>query len=178
MIRPALIALVVVATACGHKIGDTCGISADCAEDGTRVCDSNSRGGYCTIQGCDFNTCPEEAVCVRFFPALENAAACTSSSDCARDELCTVGGQCAPVSIETRFCMLACTSNGDCRDAYECRTLDLMKVHGGEPVPDPTSTSAAVPNKPFCAQRRTCTLNSQCGTGETCDPNIKVCVAK
>jgi hypothetical protein len=180
MSRPALIALLVAllfgGAACGHKIGDTCGISADCSQDGTRVCDIYSVGGYCTIAGCDYNTCPSEAVCVEFFPGVEDAVSCTGPADCARDELCTVGGQCAPVSLEQRFCMLSCSSDGDCRDGYECRTLEVMKKHGGQPVPDPTATTTAVPNQPFCAARRPCTGNPQCDTGEHCDASLKVCL--
>ena len=30
--------------------------------------------------------------------------------------------------------MKSCESNDDCRDGYECRDLELMKAHGGEPV--------------------------------------------
>jgi hypothetical protein len=75
--------------------------------------------------------------------------------------------------------MLACSSNGDCRDVYECRTLDLMKAHGGEPVPDPAATTEQVPNAPFCAPRRPCTTVFDCDqTTETCDPSLKVCVKK
>jgi hypothetical protein len=33
--------------------------------------------------------------------------------------------------------MKICQSSGDCRDGYECRDLDLMKEHGGEPVLEP-----------------------------------------
>jgi hypothetical protein len=178
MTRPALILLALCAVACGHKIGDTCGISADCSQDGTRVCDIYSHGGYCTIAGCDYNTCPSESVCIEFFPGVENAVACTAQTDCARDEICTLGGQCAPVSVEQRFCMLSCSSNSDCRDAFECRTLDIMKMHGGQPVPDPTATTTAVPDKPFCAPRRPCTINAQCAANETCDFTLKVCLPK
>ena len=39
-------------------------------------CDTSSPDGqgYCTIEGCDWNTCPSEAVCIRFFtPVLDEA---------------------------------------------------------------------------------------------------------
>lgn len=199
MTRPLPILLLLVAAACGHKIGDSCAVSADCAQDGTRICDTTSTGGYCTIQGCDYKTCPSEAVCVAFFPGLEAPARCgngtdcaagdtcssdslctecASPSDCAADQFCTVGGQCAPTSVERRFCMLTCSSDGDCRDGYECRNLKLMKIHGGEPVQDPTATTAMVPDRPFCAPRRPCTAMSDCDVagGETCDFGNKVCV--
>jgi hypothetical protein len=183
MSRPLAILLIVSSVvggaACGHKIGDSCNISSDCAQDGTRVCDTFSPGGYCTIQGCDFGTCPGEAVCVRFFPALENATPCTTQNDCQIDEVCTVGGQCAPSSIEQRFCMLSCSGSGDCRDGYECRNRDLQKMHGGEPVPDPTAASADPPNKSFCGSRRQCSVDNDCDiTVETCDLGSRTCVPK
>ncbi len=202
MTRPALMALLVAATACGHKIGDSCSFSSDCSQDGTRVCDTLSPGGYCTKQGCDFNTCPDEAVCIRFFPGLEDAVACAMTlngtivadpSVCAADEVCTVNLLCAPVSIEERFCMLSCSSDGDCRDRYECRdsaaavaaclmmaapAACLALVHPGEPVPDPSPTSMQTLERPFCAPRRSCTSSSDCAANENCDSFLKVCVPK
>jgi hypothetical protein len=199
MPRPLLILLLVAAAACGHKIGDSCALSSDCSQDGSRVCDTFSVGGYCTIRGCDYNTCPSEAVCVSFYPGVvatrcagdgtcgtgqtcspdHLCTSCSQQMDCAADQFCTIGGQCAPSSIEQRFCMLSCSSDGDCRDGYECRTQALMKIHGGEPVQDPTAPTAMVPDRPFCAPRRPCATISDCDTanGETCDPGLKVCVS-
>jgi hypothetical protein len=172
----AVLALVACA-ACGHKIGDSCTLSTDCSQDGTRVCDTFSpRGGYCTIQGCDYGTCPSEAVCVRFYPALEKGNTCNIPADCEPDEVCTIGGDCAPRSIEERFCMLSCSSDGDCRDGYECRTKPVMIAHGGEPVPDPNSNDLTVPNLPFCAPRRVCTLAGDCAATERCDLDLHVCL--
>jgi len=181
---PVLVTVAAVATflvACGHKIGDECNIASDCEQDGTRVCDNFSSGGYCTIQGCDFGTCPSEATCVRFFPGLENAQSCKNpdgnpdQSLCTSDQICTVLSECAPRSIEQRFCMATCSSDGDCRDGYECRHVG--NVHGGEPVPDPNDNSATVPNVSFCASRRSCSLDTDCETGEHCDiTNTKVCL--
>jgi hypothetical protein len=115
-------------------------VSSDCSPNGDRQCDISSKQGYCTIQGCDLDTCPDEATCVRFFtgnfenvtcdPATENQ----STDDCSLDELCSLVGKCVPRSSEVRFCMRKCDSSGDCRDGYECRDLDLMIEHGGEPV--------------------------------------------
>lgn len=173
--RAILICLALAAAACGHNIGDSCSVSTDCAPDGTRVCDTFSPGGYCTIQGCDYGTCPSEAVCVRFFPGLEHTKACTTSGDCSIDELCTVGGQCAPRSIELRFCMMTCGSGSDCRSGYECRTLQLMKTHGGEPVPDPSSLTSTVPDQAFCASQQSCTFETDCPTGETCNKDSHTC---
>jgi hypothetical protein len=153
-----LLILVVVAVGCGKEIGDECIVSSDCSPSGERQCDVSSKGGYCTIQGCDFDTCPEEAMCVRFFtghftnkpcdPISENQPGGTD--DCNLDELCSLVGACVPRSSEVRFCMRRCESNDDCRDGYECRDLDLMIDHGGEPVLAPGLTvESGTPS--FCA---------------------------
>ena len=132
------------AGACGKQIGDNCIVGSDCSTNGTRQCDTSSKGGYCTIQGCDLGTCPTESTCVRFFtgafanrpcdPRTEDVPAPGGANACSLDELCTLDGQCAPRASEVRYCMLTCASDSDCRDGYECRTLDLMKAHGGEPL--------------------------------------------
>lgn len=182
--------------ACGHKIGDSCSVSSDCSSDGTRVCDTFSPGGSCTIEGCDFGSCPEEAVCVRFFPAQNSntcTKTCTDSEVCAigdecvprcsttnlcePDEVCTVGGKCAPRSIELRFCMPTCGDDGDCRDSYECRTLDVMKRHGGEPVPDPEATEVDDSPQPFCGGRKPCIRDIDCDVGDVCEFATHLCEA-
>ena len=58
--------LLLLATACAPKIGDSCSSSRDCSNVGNRVCDTSQPGGYCTVQGCNPDTCPEKAVCVEF----------------------------------------------------------------------------------------------------------------
>src|SRR5689334_20827785 len=69
--RPLMKAVLLISLAalvgCGHEIGDSCIVSSDCSPVGDRQCDISQREGYCTIQGCDYNTCPQEAACVRFF---------------------------------------------------------------------------------------------------------------
>jgi len=147
----ALTALLSVA-GCGDSIGDPCSLSSECSSRGDRFCDVNSPGGYCTVFGCDHDTCPEEAICVRFFSVAEtnlacdsqtedcdpDNAACTSATDdCTADELCTLSGSCVPRTAESRFCMLRCGGIDECREQYECRDEALMRVHGGEPVPIP-----------------------------------------
>jgi len=130
---------------CGKEIGDECIIGSDCSPNGDRQCIDTDpdHGGYCTVQGCDFGTCPDEAVCVRFFtggfadrpcdPATEDDGA-PGHDQCSLDELCSVAGTCVARSSEIRFCMRKCGSDGDCRDNYECRDLEKMMEHGGEPV--------------------------------------------
>ncbi len=141
---------------CGQQIGDACIVSSDCSLDGTRTCDSTQREGYCTIQGCDYSTCPSEAACIRFFmggfankpcdPTTENV----STDACSLDELCSLEGQCVPRAAEVRYCMKTCDTDADCRDGYECRTLAKMMAHGGEPVLAPgVPVDASAPK--FCA---------------------------
>jgi len=137
---------------CGKEIGDPCTLSSDCSPNGDRQCDPSpsSPNGYCTIQGCDTTTCPDEAVCVRFFAGTFTNLPCTKTVDCSLDELCSVAGQCVPRSSEIRYCMKKCDSNGDCRDGYECRDLTKMMEHGGEPVLAPgVAVDAHAPK--FCA---------------------------
>ena len=147
-IHPLLVALAAVIasatlSACGSEIGDGCSLSTDCSPEGDRVCDISSPGGYCTQIGCDYDTCPGEAECVRFFSVNSSNRTCNprteddTTNDCTADELCALSGTCVPRLAEVRFCMRKCSSNGDCRDGYECRNEMLMQEHGGEPVPPP-----------------------------------------
>jgi len=149
-----LLLLAIVAGGCGKEIGDSCTLSTDCDPNGTRICDPDpsSKDGYCTIQGCDYSTCPGEAACIRFFSGSFSSRTCASTDECVNgrhnvpedpanpnydgtlDELCSVGGYCVSRSSEVRFCMRKCGSDDDCRDGYECRGLQKMKDHGGEPV--------------------------------------------
>jgi hypothetical protein len=139
--RPLMRFVVVVAllaVGCGKEIGDSCIVSSDCSPNGDRTCeDPDVFGGYCTIRGCDFDTCPEESTCVRFFTGHFENIECTKDTedvDCSLDELCSLQNRCVPRSSEVRFCMKTCDSDSDCRDNYECRDLAKMRLHGGEPV--------------------------------------------
>lgn len=151
-----LVVLVLVVAACGKEIGDECIVSSDCSPNGDRQCDVSSKGGYCTIQGCDFDTCPDEATCVRFFTGSFANRPCdvalpNGDNGCSLDELCSLVGNCVPRSSEVRFCMRKCSAGDDCRDGYECRTLELMIEHGGEPVLAPGVSVTASTAPKFCA---------------------------
>ena len=153
-----VIALAALAAGCGKEIGDSCTLAQDCSPDGDRICDNFQREGYCTIQGCDFDTCPEESVCIRFFTGSFTNRACDLATEdlttdvCAIDEVCALEGHCVPRSAEVRFCMKTCGDVGDCRQGYECRDLELMRLHGGEPVLTPDQTIATLDEIPaFCA---------------------------
>ncbi len=152
--------VLVAAVGCGKEIGDSCIVDTDCASGdvltGTvvnnRTCDLSQQDGYCTIMGCDYNTCPSEAVCVRFFSGEFANLPCASNADCSLDELCDLNGHCVPRSSEVRFCMRKCSSDGDCRDGYECRDLTKMMEHGGEPVLAPGAVVDSHAPK-FCAAK-------------------------
>jgi hypothetical protein len=141
LVLPLAVFLAVLAgVGCKREIGDECTTAADCNPNGTRSCDATQPGGYCTIQGCDETSCPEEAACIRYFPAQYLTKACDTSPDpadpaatsgCAADEVCLEEGRCAPLSTELRYCVKTCSSNEDCRSAYECRlagTRGSMKL--------------------------------------------------
>jgi hypothetical protein len=151
-----IVLLVVASAGCGTEIGDECTVSRDCSADGDRTCDVTSPDGYCTVVGCDYGTCPREAVCVRFFSGTSVNLPCDPDTegdttfDCTSDELCTLGGTCAPRNAELRFCMRTCRDASDCRDGYECRDRELMVAHGGEPVPPPGERQSSEPQG-FCA---------------------------
>lgn len=146
----SVVVLALFAFGCGKEIGDPCIASSDCSPNGDRLCDLSSREGYCTIQGCDFSTCPEEAACIRFFTGQFENKDCATQDDCSFDELCSLTNKCVPQNSEIRYCMRTCDSSSDCRDGYECRDIALMKAHGGEPVLAPGDEIDA--NSPkFCA---------------------------
>jgi hypothetical protein len=158
-----LVCLVAVLGACGNQIGDACFSPIDCSPNGDRICidATASVEGYCTIQGCDLSTCPEEAVCVRFFNGTFTGTTCDplTQSDpaapgpkCSLDEICSIAGVCVARSSEVRFCMLTCDSDGDCRDGYECRDVDRMKQNGGQPLLDPPDAPVTASSPKFCAK--------------------------
>lgn len=121
---PLLLLTVLLAAACGKKMGDECKSSYDCQEeDDLRTCDISQPGGYCTIEGCDEKSCPSEAWCIRFFPRLFLNRSCDPAvvGSCGPDDICLPDKVCAPRNSERRYCALSCDDNDDCRAGYECR---------------------------------------------------------
>ncbi|HUJ57339.1 MAG TPA: hypothetical protein VLX92_02565 [Kofleriaceae bacterium] len=155
--KSLIVIAIAAAAGCGQEIGDSCSVDSDCDPTGTemRTCDVTQPSGYCTMQGCDYDTCPSEAVCVSFFMGSFENEMCTYPDDptkaCSLDEVCTLQGECTPRNSEVRFCMRKCSSNGDCRDGYECRTYDEMISHGGQPVLAPGLTLSSQDAPKFCA---------------------------
>jgi hypothetical protein len=151
----ALASILGVLGASGKEIGDACVTAADCDPNGARQCDpeGSSPGGYCTILGCDYSTCPDNSACIRFFTGNFTNKGCGMPKDppCSLDELCSINNHCVPRSSEVRYCMRTCGSNGDCRDGYECRDFAQMKDHGGEPVLAPGVVLDEAHAPKFCA---------------------------
>jgi hypothetical protein len=84
---------------CTPSIGSSCELSTDCSSQGDRVCDTAEPNGYCTVQNCKPNECPDEAACVEFNASVPG---CPYSD---RD----------PSRLSVSFCMAQCHSDGDCR---------------------------------------------------------------
>jgi hypothetical protein len=154
-------------TACGNKIGDECSINTDCSAENTRFCETSWPGGYCTVLGCDKGSCPEESDCIQFFSVINQDKTCATNADCDPvDEVCTIGGLCAARSSESRACMLRCGGGDDCREGYECRDVDLMKKHGGQPLLE-AGQSFEAEARAFCAAALPCRVDTDCDVG-TC----------
>ncbi|HKU41033.1 MAG TPA: hypothetical protein VJR89_22880 [Polyangiales bacterium] len=101
--------VLLLAAACSPKIGDDCGNALDCSASGMRLCDSTQRNGYCTLDGCEEGTCPEESVCVQFGRQIDDQ----------------------PVDRLSRtFCMAKCDKDSDCRndEGYRCFNYDAKNA--------------------------------------------------
>ncbi len=164
---PALIALAIAFAACSPNIGDSCTTNVDCAQDGSRDCDQSQPGGYCTIDGCDEQSCPSGSVCIRIFPyEAEGLASCNWLTDaqpgpgavcsdeqatddagmscvCPADEICMPDGHCVSRAAERDYCLNVCSNNGDCRSGYVCRQAG---VQGKAPVSKTYGSIALVAN--------------------------------
>jgi hypothetical protein len=161
-LRHPLLALMLVVPGggCATEIGDSCSANVDCSPSGDRICDTSQLDGYCTLVGCGVGTCPEEAICIRFFPTAFLAVSCdpltedavdparSPTDHCTGDEICLSSGHCAPSALERRFCMRSCGDDDDCREGYECRRTGTA---GAEPLVDRDNLGANVGQ--FCAQK-------------------------
>ncbi|HEY8942611.1 MAG TPA: hypothetical protein VIM73_00060 [Polyangiaceae bacterium] len=98
-----------LAAACAPGIGDECQTSADCSQNGERLCDITQRGGYCTIFNCEPDSCPDDSVCIVFGADVSTAPGCAGQGDLSR--------------YNRSFCMASCGSNSDCRGGYVCTDL-------------------------------------------------------
>jgi hypothetical protein len=118
------------AAGCAPQIGDSCTTSVNCSVNGDRVCDGAQPGGYCSIESCEADTCPEDAVCVRFRPT--------------------------PSRHAQSWCMKPCESSSDCRveDAYGC--FSEGELNACAPFePDPSMPDVRIPVLEILDQERT-----------------------
>lgn len=106
--------------ACQPEIGDECSNASDCSVQEQRTCDTTYPGGYCTVLGCDADTCPEEASCVAFQSVLSIAPECSSVQSRPR--------------LQRTVCMKTCSDDGDCRSGYECVDLSRRNPWGATVV--------------------------------------------
>ena len=79
--------LICLLAACAPTVGDECQTNVDCGTELT--CDASQPDGYCTLQGCNTNECPDEGVCIRFPDDSSYCMKrCDSSGDCRDDYIC------------------------------------------------------------------------------------------
>jgi len=128
------------------KIGDSCLLSSDCAPDSNLICDQASLGRLLHHPGCDYGTCPGDAVCIRFFtaafenlpcdPATEDLGPSRRRQRLRLDEFCALAGQCVRIVLRGSLLHEELRQLGRLpRRLRVPPTRPLMVSHGGEPVP-------------------------------------------
>jgi hypothetical protein len=167
LLAVTLLAVTLLASGgCGHSIGDPCKTNVDCSPAGDRFCDTSELGGYCTVEGCDVNTCPDGEPCIRFLTQrLDEActydptrpfsrASCDANEQCICDTEAPAGGtcsaHCAPESSERRWCQHRCSTDSDCRAGYHCVTAGSGGALLVPTLNNPDPSVNASPTK-FCA---------------------------
>jgi hypothetical protein len=124
----AILALLgLLASGCSPGVGSGCTLSTDCGTTGNLVCDTSEFEGYCTVQDCVPNECPNNAACVMFNPTIPG---------CGYDDYL----QGSPV--DQQFCMATCGSNSDCRNGYIC--ADPTKSPWNAMLLDSTSSNSQI----------------------------------
>ncbi len=149
VVRPllafALLAPLLLLSACQRRIGAACKVSTDCSIRGDRVCDLShlvngdgeidpSGKGECTIDGCNTTTCPREGTCVQVYsseflsvacdPELEDRPQAYTADLEARIVACNASPE-APASGEPVACN-DCDSHEICLPEGLC--ADLLSV--------------------------------------------------
>lgn len=103
----AVLSLGALGVGCSPDIGDSCQTSVDCSVNGDRICDRTQPRGYCTISGCEPDTCPGNNLCVEWRGMPDRTSA--------------------------TYCMDPCQSDGDCRNDYICVRDDDPRMREGYP---------------------------------------------
>ena len=157
---------------CGDKIGDSCSSNVDCADDGSRICDLSSPGGYCTIEGCAGGSCPDEAICVAFYPTNFLTISCNPETE---DTICE---PCDPQA--GKECNAFCDPDSPVRECEACdpQVDDNCNKHCEESLlpTDDCLPSEICLGMGFCARRdtekrycmRKCSNSGDCRNGYTC----------
>ncbi|MGC4070326.1 MAG: hypothetical protein QM784_37820 [Polyangiaceae bacterium] len=125
-----------LAFGCQAKIGDSCTLGTDCSQTGSRTCDTSLPGGYCTIFNCEPDSCPDGAACVAFVIAPSTLAECISAEE--NREIRT-------------FCLKRCSSDGDCRNQYECIDMAEPNNPWGAGLADKKNSKSKVCAVPYSA---------------------------
>lgn len=122
---------------CSRKIGEKCTSSIDCtATTADRTCDTTQPGGYCTIFGCEADTCPSEAICVAFRLNPASAPECLDP-----------GSQ----RLRRSSCLRRCEEDGDCRDGYVCADVSVAGNAWRGTILDATPEGSRVCVVPYSA---------------------------
>jgi hypothetical protein len=127
-----LSACALLGSGCALHIGDSCTTNVQCSPLGDRFCDLSSPGGYCTVEGCDSASCPDSAVCIRFFSLKASSSATCDSAltpalpvdssdpnsplDCNLPDLCCKAGtpQCCQLGEHCLCAQPSCGKAGYC----------------------------------------------------------------
>ena len=82
-----VLGLATIIVGCAPSIGDSCESSAECPSGA--ICDVTAPGGYCTMDGCDSESCPDGNVCVEFNDEESFCMRyCEADSDCRKTYSC------------------------------------------------------------------------------------------
>jgi hypothetical protein len=172
--------LVVFATAllgaaCGKNIGDACKTNVDCSLQGDRFCDTASPGGYCTVEGCDYKTCPtDDSICIRFFTAVIERSCVfgqgAGKNGCRIDERCvcdhSVEGLCGkPCDGNAPAGQTGCGTGQTCICDVRDEQDTCTRAHCDPPDAHCAPESS---ERRWCMDR--CGSNGDCRDGYECRP--------
>ena len=96
----AALALAGIVIGCAPAVGDDCETSGECPVGA--ICDVTAPGGYCTLEGCDSESCPDGSVCVEF-----NAEESFCLKYCEGDNECRSGYVCRDDVGTAGFCYVS-----------------------------------------------------------------------
>jgi hypothetical protein len=159
-------------SACSRTIGDGCASNVECSPLGDRFCDLASPGGYCTYEGCDRDSCPDSAACVRFFSLKKGQARCNvgrvARADCSQSmsaldkETCCVPGEAGCCALGEQ-----CLCDGeDCAAQSAQREEQLAAGMTPQVAPPPGYCASESSERRWCMKG--CDEDSDCRDGYAC----------